>query len=423
MPVGSTDFSTLGQAPPSVKGKTPANSGIRLAGTKPQASIRFSGNDVLETSQNKEKKTKEKESFWKRTWHVLTAPFRWVGSFFKWIGSGFKSKKKDDPKKDQQPKIKPAGEAKKSPETPAAVKSDGASLKPSDSKPRSAPVEASNASDSDDNLETPPAPQNPAAVKSDGASLKPSDSKPKSAPVEANDVCDSANDSDNKLETPPAPENPVVKRPNTGKPKEIGATEKARQDALYQAIIFSDLEAVQKLIAQGVDVNMALSADDPRSALMIACIHGDPKVIKALLEAKNLDINRVAQGWGTALHTAARPLPKPEIIQLLLDKGADVKACDRWKNTALHRMLERYTRLTPEEKKQTAASLQLLLAAPGINVNAQNNRGETPAHRAAKYAQRSKDSTLFDVLKSVKGIDLNIKDDDGVTPLDMLRST
>jgi cytohesin len=53
-----------------------------------------------------------------------------------------------------------------------------------------------------------------------------------------------------------------------------------------------------------------------------------------------------------------------------------------------------------------------LLLAKGLDVNARNNKGETPLHVAMRFAQKN----VVEVLLA-KGADVNARDREGKTPL------
>lgn len=113
---------------------------------------------------------------------------------------------------------------------------------------------------------------------------------------------------------------------------------------------------------------------DPRIDQMILSIHaGDKATILAALEADPAFIRQKA-GEETWLHVAARA-DRPEVIELLLAKGADLNARGLFDGTALHwaclfgaekaaeRLLEKG--LDIEDKSDVFGSTPLLWAAQG----------------------------------------------------------
>ena len=97
---------------------------------------------------------------------------------------------------------------------------------------------------------------------------------------------------------------------------------------------------------------------------------------------------------GTALHFAETC----EIIELLVENGADVHARDDWGTTPLHSAMTR-----------EAAEC---LIENGADVNARNDWGDTPLH------YMSDAEVVAPLIEN--GADVNIRNEDGDTPLDSL---
>ncbi len=141
-------------------------------------------------------------------------------------------------------------------------------------------------------------------------------------------------------------------------------TAKAADISIRQAAYDGNIEAVKQAITDGADVN-----------------------------AKN------RMGW-TPLHQVATK----EIAELLIAKSADVNAKDTYNRTPLHRAVE-------GGRKETAE----LLIAEGADVNAKDDYGTTPLHQVTtkEIAQ----------LLIAKDADVNAKDDGGMAPLDFAITT
>lgn len=69
-----------------------------------------------------------------------------------------------------------------------------------------------------------------------------------------------------------------------------------------------------------------------------------------------------------------------DVVQLLLDNGADVHARNRYGSTPLHRVASAGYKDVAE-----------LLLARGAEVNVMNNKGQTPLHKAAIAGKRMDD--------------------------------
>jgi len=114
----------------------------------------------------------------------------------------------------------------------------------------------------------------------------------------------------------------------------------------------------------------AVASDSP---LLDAAMRADAEAIRALLEEGELEVN-VASGDGmTALHWAAVH-GQPDVIDLLLSRGADLEAATRiGKQTPLH--------LASEAGREESA---LRLVAAGADVTVATHTGVTPLHYASR---------------------------------------
>jgi ankyrin repeat protein len=177
------------------------------------------------------------------------------------------------------------------------------------------------------------------------------------------------------------------------------ATDKPSGQGLLAAVHAGANDAVQRLLRQGADVNA--HAEDGTTALMLATVVGDIQLVHMLLEdgadvnAKNragasalmwavgdadktralldhgADVNVRADSGRTPLMIAVGSPGAAVVVQLLIDKGADV----RYEQQG-------YTVLMAAVEGGNRTVVQLLLAK-GADAKAKNRAGYTALHAAA----------------------------------------
>ncbi len=160
------------------------------------------------------------------------------------------------------------------------------------------------------------------------------------------------------------------------------------------AISRGESDTLRDYLNQGGNPNVKDS--DMEVPLLKCALDSDKKDVAELLITKGADVNaRDKYGW-VPLHMAR----SKEIAELLVAGGADVNAKDKQGETPLHRA----------SSKEVAE----VLIAKGADVNARDKSGRVPLHMA-----RSKETA--EVLIA-EGADVNAKDNKGKTPLHMARS-
>ena len=112
---------------------------------------------------------------------------------------------------------------------------------------------------------------------------------------------------------------------------------------LHEAVIAGSRADVEESLDEGADVNatatgqfhtpMGLKVSGLTPLHLASALHDDPEVVALLLD-RGADIKaKKDDGW-TPLHLAAWSNDNPEVVALLLDRGADIEAKDDWGSTA-----------------------------------------------------------------------------------------
>jgi len=150
--------------------------------------------------------------------------------------------------------------------------------------------------------------------------------------------------------------------------------------------------------------DFAFRHTDGRTALLEASYWGQPEVVKLLLE-KGADVNAKDEAGHTAVIDAAQA-GHPDIVALLLGKGADANAKAKEGRTAL---------MEAASGGQVDA-MQALLTG-GADVRAKNDEGRTALMLAAYFGQTKACQVLLD-----KGANVDEKDKKGYVALDFAKS-
>jgi ankyrin repeat protein len=189
-----------------------------------------------------------------------------------------------------------------------------------------------------------------------------------------------------------------------GRAAEAAAAERPtepRVQNFFDAIAAHDLAAVRKMLVK--DNSLARSADSAGStALMQSAYAGTLEIMEALLAA-GADVKARNHRKATALHWA---LSDPMKVKLLLLHGADVDARTVDGRTALH----------AATMQPSGARVVKLLLEVGADVDARTMTGSTPLFGAAAAGL---DNTL---LLLDHGADPNIPSQNGTTPLMVART-
>jgi len=178
-------------------------------------------------------------------------------------------------------------------------------------------------------------------------------------------------------------------------------TVKAPDVSIHEASEEGNIEAIKQHLAAGTDVN-AKESFFQMTPLHRACLFGRKEVVKMLV-ANGADVNAKDDDMMTALSYATTGEDK-EIVELLLDKGANLK-----------------DEVGPPLLEVSNKGIFKLLIAAGVDVNAKDDRGETALHRAALRGYKEVAGLLI-----TAGADVNTMLLSGIykgqTPLDAAES-
>jgi ankyrin repeat protein len=190
--------------------------------------------------------------------------------------------------------------------------------------------------------------------------------------------------------------------------------------ALYGAASSGREAVVQLLLEKGADIE----SNKGWTALHVAASGGHEAVLQLLLE-KGADIEaKDNDGW-TALHVAASNGHKA-VVQLLLEKGANIEAKSNNGRTALHVAASNKHREKSKDggtvrrrvaSNKREAVVQLLLEK-GADIETKDNDGWTALHVAASSGHKAVLQLLLE-----KGADIEAKSNDGWTALHVAASS
>jgi len=145
---------------------------------------------------------------------------------------------------------------------------------------------------------------------------------------------------------------------------------------LHQAVRARDLATVREIVESTIGTALDIPTSEGVTALHLAAATDQPDVIRLLIE-RGASVNSRTKLGFTPLHWAASR-DTLESISVLLASGADMEATARNDITPLHWAASR----------DAARAIQLLLDA-GANANARTASGDTPLHIAIRQGTYS----------------------------------
>lgn len=162
---------------------------------------------------------------------------------------------------------------------------------------------------------------------------------------------------------------------------------------------------VKYFLDKGANVNQA---DEDGNTVLISAAAGNADLATIeLLQPLVKDVNAANKAGATALAMAVRN-SAPEVVQYLLEKGANINAVDKKGNNLAYYLVDSYS---PQTAARFDSKLKLL-QDKGFKLNAPQKDGNTLYHLAVA-------KNNLDLLKKIApfGADVNAKNKEGLTAL------
>jgi serine/threonine-protein phosphatase 6 regulatory ankyrin repeat subunit B len=185
---------------------------------------------------------------------------------------------------------------------------------------------------------------------------------------------------------------------------DVHSTTKKGSTALHKAADENSEAVVRLLIQHGADVN-ALEDDGWRSPLHAATANSNEVIMRVLLEASALPDIQTSCGIAETTIASAIRRRTDGPLRLLLQFGADPNRRDQRGQTPAH-YAARYGNL---------ATLSALV--PFSSLSVVDGLGETVLHHAINPKNERSDGEVVRLLLSTRQIDIEARDVDGWTPL------
>lgn len=180
------------------------------------------------------------------------------------------------------------------------------------------------------------------------------------------------------------------------------------ETALLTATEKQETNTVISLLKKGADIN--ITDNKGRTPLMIATYKNDVKTAKVLIEA-GADVN-IQDDMKNNPFLYAGAEGYLDILKLTIDAGADPALTNRYGGTAL----------IPASEHGYIDVIKELLTRTNIDVNHVNNLGWTALMEAIVLSNGNEKQQQVIRLLIEHGADVNIPDNDGVTPLEHARA-
>ncbi|KAI3452531.1 hypothetical protein Pfo_009195 [Paulownia fortunei] len=192
--------------------------------------------------------------------------------------------------------------------------------------------------------------------------------------------------------------------------------------ALHAAARGGNLKLLKDLLSDCSDDALAYRDIQGATVLHAAAARGQVEVVKDLTSSSEI-INSTDNQGNTALHVAAHRGHLAVVEALILASPLSINARNNAGETFLHAVVAGFQTPGFRRLDRQIELLKHLLCGKLFNIeeeiiNAKNNDGRTALHLAI---MGNIHSDLVELLMIVRCIDVNIRDMDGMTPLDIIR--
>ena len=180
---------------------------------------------------------------------------------------------------------------------------------------------------------------------------------------------------------------------------DIEVKDKEGRSPLHRVSILGNFAIVKMLVKAGAGVCVTDTEGD--TCLTLAAYHGHTETVRYLVSVPEVDVNHSEDENFTALHIAAQN-NHAEVVEVLIDAGADIEAKDEDGSSPLHCACRR-----------GALNAVKLLVKAGAEVCVTDNIGDTCLMYAAYHGHIETVRTLL----CMPEVDVNQANEHGVTPL------